>query len=90
MIGKTVIFIEDFEFNGKIYKKGHEFKITGDDSMRGLDLEDSEGNRISETRFISSKYRVLTTADKRDKVINKITFEKTKSINKNMFIPKII
>ena len=72
MIGKTVVLIEDFEFNGNFFKKGHEFKVTGDDSMRGLDLEDSDGNRIGETRFMSSKYRVLTTADKRDKQIDKI------------------
>jgi len=72
MIGKTVIITEDFEFNGKIYKKGHLFKITGDDSMRGLDLEDSDGNRIGETRFMSSKFRLLTLSDERDKKISKI------------------
>lgn len=72
MIGKTVIITEDFEFNGKIYEKGHLFKITGDDSMRGLDLEDCDGNRIGETRFMSSKFRLLTIADERDNKISKI------------------
>jgi len=28
--------------------------------MRGLDLEDDNGNRIGETRFISSKYELLS------------------------------
>lgn len=56
---KTVVFLVDFEFNGKLYKKGHKFKVTGYDNMRGYDLEDSEGNRIGETRFISHKYAFL-------------------------------
>ena len=60
MIGQRVVFLEDFEFNGKIYKKGHQFTITGDDNMRGLDLEDDNGNRIGETRFIRSKYELLS------------------------------
>jgi len=59
MIGETVVFIEDFQFNGKLYKKGHKFKITGSDGMRGYDLEDVDGNRIFETRFISDKYVLL-------------------------------
>lgn len=25
MIGERVVFLEDFEFNNKIYKKGHQF-----------------------------------------------------------------
>jgi len=70
MIGEIVVFIEDFEFNNKVYKKGHQFKITGVDGMRGYDLEDKDGNRIGlskaerwqatgETRFISDKYMLL-------------------------------
>lgn len=59
IIGERVVFIEDFEFNGKIYKKGHQFTITGDDNIRGLDLEDDWGNKIGETRFIRHKYEFL-------------------------------
>jgi len=59
MIGEIVVFIEDFEFNNKVYKKGHQFKITYSDGMRGYDLEDKDGNRICETRFISDKYMLL-------------------------------
>jgi len=51
-IGEIVVFIEDFTFNDKLYKKGHQFKIIGEDGMRGFDLEDKDGNRIYETRFI--------------------------------------
>ncbi len=51
MIGKRVMFLEDFEFNGKLYKKGHLFTVTGN-SFRGLDLKDDDGNVISETLFI--------------------------------------
>ena len=60
MIGERVVFLEDFEFNNKIYKKGHQFKITCEDSIRGYDLEDDHGNRISETRFISNKYELIS------------------------------
>ena len=60
MIGQRVVFLEDFEFNGKVYKKGHQFTITGDDDMRGLDLEDDNGNRIGETRFMSSKFELIS------------------------------
>lgn len=60
MIGQRVVFLEDFEFNGKVYKKGHQFTITGDDNMRGLDLEDDNGNRIGETRFMSSKFELIS------------------------------
>lgn len=56
MKGERVVFIVDFEFNGKLYKRGHQFRITGVDGMRGYDLEDDDGNRICETRFISNKY----------------------------------
>ena len=60
MKGERVVFLEDFEFNNKLYKKGHQFKIVGEDSMRGYDLEDDHGNCISETRFISHKYELLS------------------------------
>lgn len=60
MKGKRVVFLEDFEFNNKIYRKGHQFKIVGEDSMRGYDLEDDDGNCIGETRFISHKYELIS------------------------------
>lgn len=60
MKGQRVVFLEDFEFNGKLYKKGHQFTIVGEDSMRGYDLKDDSGNCISETRFISSKYALIS------------------------------
>ena len=50
--GQRVVFLEDFKFNGKLYKKEHQFTITGNDDMRGYDLEDDDGNCIGETRFI--------------------------------------
>jgi hypothetical protein len=60
MNGGRVVFLEDFEFNGKLYKKGHQFTIVGEDSMRGYDLKDDWGNSISETRFIRSKYEFIS------------------------------
>ena len=72
MIERIVIFLEDFESGGKIYKKGHEFKVVGEDYMRGFDLEDKDGNKMYETRMISDKYRMLTTSEIRDRKIDKI------------------
>ena len=60
-----VEFTEDYEFNGKLYKKGHRFKVIGS-SYRGLDLEDTHGNRIYETLFISNIMKKVTTAEMRD------------------------
>ena len=57
---ERVVFLEDFEFNNKLYKKGHQFTIVGEDSMRGYDLKDDWGNCISETRFIRSKYEFIS------------------------------
>ena len=60
MNGGRVVFLEDFEFNNKLYKKEHQFTIVGEDSMRGYDLKDDDGNCISETRFIRSKYEFIS------------------------------
>lgn len=54
-----VVLLEDIEFNGKIYKKGHQFNVIGEDPMRGLDLKDDDGNAIYETRMMSSKYEFI-------------------------------
>lgn len=60
LIGQRVVVIEEIEFNGKVYKPGHQFTITGEDNIRGLDLEDDDGNRIGETRFISHMYKLVS------------------------------
>jgi hypothetical protein len=49
---------EDFEFNSKLYKKGHVFHAVGYDSIRGYDIEDAEGNTICEVRMIMDKFDV--------------------------------
>jgi len=51
-IGARVRLLEDVEMHDCTYIKGHEFFITGEDSIRGLDLEDDDGNRLCETRFV--------------------------------------
>ena len=60
VIGERVVFLEDFEFNNKLYKKGHQFTIVGEDNIRGYDLKDDWGNCISETRFIRTKYEFIS------------------------------
>ena len=60
MKGQRVIILEDFEFNGKVYKTGHQFTITGDDDIRGLNLEDDDGNSIGEIRFSGIKWQLLS------------------------------
>jgi len=49
---------EDFEFDSKLYKKGHEFNIVDYDSMRGYDVEDKDGNTICEIRMIEDKFDI--------------------------------
>jgi hypothetical protein len=51
-IGARVRLLEDVVMSNITYIKGHEFTITGEDDIRGLDLEDDEGNRLYETRFV--------------------------------------
>ena len=50
--GGRVRLLEDVEMYDITYLKGHEFTITGEDDIRGLDLEDDDGNRLCETRFV--------------------------------------
>ncbi len=72
-VGEIVVFIEDFEFNGKLYKKGHQFTIVGSASgmpWRGWDLEDKDGNCIGETISISNMY--VSLSDERNRKINDI------------------
>ncbi len=64
-MNKIVEFTEDYEFNGKLYKKGHRFKVIGS-SYRGLDLEDADGNRIYETLFISAFINPVPLSELRD------------------------
>jgi hypothetical protein len=60
LIGQKVVVLIEFEFNGVIFKPGHLFTITGDDNIRGLDLEDDNGNKVGETRFIRHHYEFLS------------------------------
>lgn len=60
LIGQRVVLLEQLEFNDKVYHSGHQFTISGDDNIRGLDLEDDNGNRIGETRFIRHMYEFIS------------------------------
>ena len=50
--GARVRILEDVVMHDITYTKGHEFTITGEDDIRGLDLVDDDGNRLCETRFV--------------------------------------
>jgi len=63
MIGEIVVFIEDFEFNNKVYKKGHQFKITGVDGMRGYDLEDKDIRPYQSSLKVLNVYSYVYTRD---------------------------
>lgn len=67
-----VIVIKPITFNKKIYPIGHIFNIIGNDSMRGYDLRDDDGNTIYETRMISDHYKIFTIDKERDKKIDQI------------------
>lgn len=54
-IGARVRLLEDVKMHDCTYTKGHEFTIVREDDMRGFDLEDDDGNRICETRFVKMK-----------------------------------
>lgn len=45
-----------------LYKKGHQFNVISEDSMRGFDLEDDDGNMLCETRFVGMKLVDLVKA----------------------------
>jgi hypothetical protein len=62
---------EDHKSNGKLYKKGHRFKVIGS-SFRGLDIEDSEGNRIYETLFIDHILKPVPISELRDDKLNQL------------------
>lgn len=51
-IGARVRLLEDVEMHDCTYTKGHEFTITGSDDIRGFNLEDDDGNKLHETRFV--------------------------------------
>ena len=50
--GARVRILEDVVMHDITYTNGHEFTITGEDDIRGLDLVDDDGNRLCETRFV--------------------------------------
>jgi len=55
-IGNKLRLKEDYKrFNGDIFTKGHVFTIVGD-GERGIDVEDEDGNMISECRMITDKF----------------------------------
>lgn len=57
-IGDTVIFIKDFKEHHWDVKEGDEFKIIENDGIRGFGLENKEGVRILETRFMMDYYKL--------------------------------
>ncbi len=73
-IGDRVVLEEKVELFHKTYEIGHEFTIISEDNMRGFDLKDDDGNMLCETRFV--KMRKVTTAEDRERKLNKILNEK--------------
>ena len=59
MKGQRIVILEDFEFNGKTYEKRHQFTITGDDDIRGLDLEDDDGTKLYSVNFDNTKLNTI-------------------------------
>ena len=47
---------QDWVFGNQSYKKGELFDVIGSDPIRGDDIQDSQGNKIFETRFIADKF----------------------------------
>lgn len=64
-IGDWVIISEKVEMYDITYEAGHRFKITGCDDIRGFNLEDSDGNKLGETRFVNMRLDKSTERDKK-------------------------
>lgn len=69
-MGEIYILLEDLIFNSRYYKKGSRFKVIGQDNIRGFDLEDQNGNKIYETRFIANKF--MSIKDIREDKLRKL------------------
>jgi hypothetical protein len=65
-IGDRVELLEKVEMHTITYQIGHRFKIVGEDSMRGYNLEDDDGNRLDETRFL--KFRLDRAVQRAKKI----------------------
>jgi len=70
-IGDYVILIQDIDMHNKVYKKGHIFKIYNE-SDRGWDLIDRNGDKIDETRFCSDRYELYDIKKSRKEKLKKI------------------
>jgi len=68
-VGDRVYINRELEMFGRIYTKGHQFIITGS-SYRGWDLIDDDGNKVTETLFISDSIKSLS--EERNIKINEI------------------
>ena len=70
MKDNIVVLKERFEFNGKVFERGHHFTIIDSSYNRGWDLKDDDGNCIYECLFIHDKF--MSISDWRDEKINEI------------------
>lgn len=67
-IGDRVVLKEKVEMSYITYYPGHEFTIIGSSGFRGWDLEDDDGNKLYETRFV----KFDNISEVRDRKINEI------------------
>ena len=71
VMGKKIKLGEDVEMIHKTFKKGHVFTIIGE-SYRGLDIEDEDGDRIYECKFIQHHFIPYDIKKERSDKINEI------------------
>lgn len=57
-IGSRVRLLKDVEMHNYTYTKGHEFTVY-DESERGWDLEDDDGNKLCECLLIYDKLELV-------------------------------
>lgn len=86
MIGDKIYLKEDFEFNDILYRKGHQFTVISSDGIRGEDIEDSDGNIIYETRFISHLFRSENLSDIRNKKLEELGIEDSEELEDHCYI----
>ena len=72
-IGDRVYITEEVKLFGHIFEAGHQFTIISS-SERGWDLQDDDGNKMCETRFMNGQIKSIS--ESREYKINIILDDK--------------
>lgn len=74
-IGSRVRLLDDIKMFNTTYKKGHQFTVYNE-SYRGFDLIDDNGNKMDECLFIHDKLELIDRRLKIEKIKNRMQLSK--------------